>query len=267
MDEERSGKRVKRGIGASAVGIGLLIAKFKTLLPILLGLKWLLIGGKLFLGFGLIFASVLLYAQMFTWKIAIAFVLLLIVHELGHWYAARSVGIAASLPILVPGLGALTMFREPVRSGAHNALIAIAGPLAGAGASGICYAYGLVTGNALWIAVAHIGFLLNAFNLLPVLPFDGGRIAGSVSTRLWLVGVVVLIAALALSGNFTSFSTIIILVLVVASIPRAIAAWRRREPPLYGDLTPRLRAIIASAYFALFGLLGVATYATQAVAP
>ena len=272
VDEERrdappavpASNRAKRGLGASAVGIGLLVAKFKTLWLFLLSLKWILIGGKLFVGFGLIFASIWLYAQLYTWKFAIAFVLLIIVHELGHWYAARSVGIAASLPILIPGLGAVTMFREPIRNGAHNALIAIAGPLAGAAASGICYLYGAVTQNNFWYAAAHIGFLINAFNLLPVLPFDGGRIAGSISTRIWLIGVVALLAVLLLSRTFTSFSSIVIVILVVASIPRAIAAWRKSTPPLYGELTPQVRLIVAAGYFALFGLLGVATYATQA---
>ena len=43
-------------------------------------------------------------------------------------------------------------------------------------------------------ALAFIGFFLNLFNLLPVVPLDGGRIVAAVHPALWLLGFAALIA-------------------------------------------------------------------------
>ena len=38
------------------------------------------------------------------------------------------------------------------------------------------------------------GFFLNLFNLIPISPFDGGRITAIISPRVWLLGVPMLVA-------------------------------------------------------------------------
>jgi Zn-dependent protease len=42
------------------------------------------------------------------------------------------------------------------------------------------------------LAVAYAGFFLNLFNLIPLSPFDGGRITAVLTPRIWLLGVPVL---------------------------------------------------------------------------
>jgi len=255
----------RRGIGATLAGLGVLALKFKAVLLALWSFKSILILGKLGWSFGSIFVSVWLYAIFWGWKFACAFVLLLVIHEFGHWYAAKSLGLRASLPMLVPLLGAFTRTEMP-RSGVASAIVTLGGPLAGIIGSAICYAYGVATGNPFWHAVAYVGFLINAFNLIPVLPLDGGAIAGILSPRLWLIGVVALVAFIAVTGSFSSITTLIILVLVVLSVPRAIAAWRGTTPPPSPDLTPLQRGSIAAAYFLLLSVSGIAAVASY-VAP
>ena len=46
----------------------------------------------------------------------------------------------------------------------------------------------LATGNEFWQALAYVGFFINLFNLLPVLPLDGGRAMAALSPWVWFVG-------------------------------------------------------------------------------
>lgn len=48
----------------------------------------------------------------------------------------------------------------------------------------------------LLLAIAYAGFFLNLFNLIPMSPFDGGRITAVLSPRIWLLGVPVMLALL-----------------------------------------------------------------------
>jgi len=81
-------------IGGILVALGLAAAKFKTLLVVLFSFKWLVLAPKLLLSFGSMFLSVWLYAQWFGgWKIGIVFVLMILVHELGHYLASRWRGV------------------------------------------------------------------------------------------------------------------------------------------------------------------------------
>ena len=43
-------------------------------------------------------------------------------------------------------------------------------------------------GDELLQALAFVGFFLNLFNLLPVLPLDGGRAMAALTPKMWFVG-------------------------------------------------------------------------------
>ena len=101
------------------------------------------------------------------------------------------------------------------------------------------------------------------FNLAPIGMLDGGRVANSVSPRLWLFGLVALIVA-ALAFHF--FSPLMLL-LIVLSIPQAIAAWQGRHDAAAELLDGSQRATIALAYFGLAGFLFAAMLATRVTVP
>jgi Zn-dependent protease len=259
---QQQGKRGARTAGGILVALGAAALKFKAILLALTSLKWLVLAPKLLLSFGSMFLSVIFYALFFGWKFGIVLVALLAVHELGHYLTFRNLGIPASLPTFVPGLGAFVsspMSKDP----ASNAFAAIMGPVFGIAASAICWAWGLSTGENFWIAAAYFGFFLNLFNLIPAIPLDGGRVAGAIDGRIWLVGAVLLVGALVYLRQFTIFGIVIILVVLFSSVPRGIAAFRGIVDPTIQIVSSRQRVILAVAYFALLGIAGLGAAATN----
>jgi Zn-dependent protease len=240
-------------VGSALVGLALLAAKFKAILALLLSAKWLLFAPKLLLSLGGVFLSLWLYATFWGWKFALIFIALIAVHELGHYVTFRFFGAPVSLPLFVPGLGAMVsspMTNDPGR----NAVAAIMGPVFGVGASAACWSYGLSTGEPFWIAAAYTGFFLNLFNLIPAFPLDGGRIAGAIDGRLWLIGAVLIVGWIVWFHAFSIFALIIVAFVLVQSVPRALAAFRGEVDPRMQIGEPSQRAILALAYFGLLAL-------------
>lgn len=131
------------------------------------------------LKFAGIFLSVGGYALLFGWKFAVGFVLLILVHELGHYVEARRQGLSPSLPVFIPFLGAYVALRGQPFDPWRNALVSIAGPIAGGVAALGCLIYGEVAGSDLVLALAYAGFFLNLINLVPIGILDGGHILRS----------------------------------------------------------------------------------------
>lgn len=250
--------------GGVLVGLGLLLAKFKGALALLLSFKWLFLGSKILLSFGSMFVSVLLYAALFGgWKIAIVFVAMILVHELGHYLTWRNFGVAVNLPMFIPGLGAFVSSHGGTP--AQNLAAALAGPLFGILAATVCWVYGLETGDRFWIACAYIGFFLNFLNLMPIPMLDGGAISGALDARLWYLGIPLFIAFIVLT-RASVFSILFVILIAVSAVPRWIALWRGEIDPRASGLTPLQRTIGGVAYLGLV-LLGVAGAAATHLAP
>ncbi len=134
------------------------------------GAKW----GFVLLKFSSIFIAVAAYALIFGWKFAVGFVLLIFVHELGHYIEAKREGLSPRLPVFIPFLGAYVQYTrghpwQTVR-------VAIAGPILGGAAAAVCLGIAESNGSRLMYALAYSGFFLNLFNLLPFGIFDGGAV-------------------------------------------------------------------------------------------
>jgi Zn-dependent protease len=124
--------------------------------------------------FSTVFIAVAAYALIFGWKFAVGFVLLILLHETGHYIEAKREGLHPRLPVFVPFLGAYVAYTrghpwQTVR-------VAIAGPILGGAAAAVCYLIGETRHSPLFLALAYSGFFLNLLNLLPVWPLDGGAI-------------------------------------------------------------------------------------------
>ncbi|HEY0384276.1 MAG TPA: site-2 protease family protein [Candidatus Elarobacter sp.] len=253
-------------VGGVLVALGLAAVKFKAALVVLLNLKWLILAPKLLLSFGSMFLSIWFYALLFGWKFGVVFVLLILVHEMGHFLTFRNFGTAVSLPLFIPGLGAFVsspMTADPAR----NAIAALMGPVFGVAAAAVCWGYGIATGEPFWIAAAYVGFFLNLFNLIPAFPFDGGRVAGAIDGRIWLVGVALLLGWVVVFRHFTPFTLLILIFVLVSSVPRGIAAWRGQVDPLVQVASAGQRGALAVAYFALIAVAVAGSAATHIGTP
>lgn len=136
-------------------------------------------GAATFKFFG-IFIAVGGYALIWGWRFAVGFVLLILVHELGHFVEAKRQGLNPSLPVFIPFLGAYVVMKNAPFDPWRNLLVSAAGPFAGGLASLAVWGAGEALDSRLLVALAYVGFLLNLFNLIPFRPLDGGFIWHSV---------------------------------------------------------------------------------------
>ncbi|MEO6913025.1 MAG: site-2 protease family protein [Candidatus Baltobacteraceae bacterium] len=259
---EKKGGATKTA-GGVAAALLIFFAKFKGLLLLLLNLKWVFIGFKLLTFAGTFLLSIWFYSLFWGWKFALVFVVLIAVHEFGHYFTMRFFGVPGSLPFFIPGLGALVNMTGRPASAFHESLIAFAGPFIGTVGAGICAFIGYSTNQPFWFAAAYLGFFLNLFNLAPVMPLDGGRIVGSISPRIWVGGLVLFVIAI---FAFHIYNPLIWL-LILVSLPQVWAAWKGQLNQQYYSITTPQKVTIAVLYFALAAGLLAGMIATHVPVP
>ena len=124
--------------------------------------------GKFLLTGGTMLVSAWFYALIFGWQFGVGIVLLIFVHEMGHVVAAATQGVRVSVPIFLPGMGALIMKDKAARSAYGEAIIGIGGPIGGTLASLACVALFMITGGEIYRGLAYFGFMMNLFNMMPI---------------------------------------------------------------------------------------------------
>jgi Zn-dependent protease len=215
----------------------------------------LLVGKVKLLGTaGTALVSVAAYALFWGWTFAVGFVVLLFVHEMGHVIQLRREGIKASAPMFVPFLGAAVMMKQMPDDALAEARVGLAGPVLGTLGAGACFALAEATGSDLLRALAYIGFFLNLINLIPVVPFDGGRAMAAMAPWLWFVGLGALVALLLLVGNP------FLLIFVVFGVMETWRRWEARRKgtiaqAAYYRVSPRNRLLVGAVYLGLIVLL------------
>jgi Zn-dependent protease len=246
-----------RRIGSALAALGLLLvkvgAKGKALLLLLPKLKLFTTSASMLVSIGA-------YALIWGWRFGVGFVLLLLVHEMGHVIQLRREGIKASAPMFIPFLGALVAMKELPKDAAAEARVGLAGPVLGSIGCLVPLALFALTGNDLFKALAFVGFFLNLFNLLPVLPLDGGRAMAALSPWMWFAGYGLLIAATVAFPN-----PIMLLVLLIGGL-ETWRRWQQRKTPEareYNRVRPLTRAAVAAVYISLVAALAVGMDATH----
>ncbi|MGA8219455.1 MAG: site-2 protease family protein [Solirubrobacterales bacterium] len=244
-------------IGGALAAIGLLLAKIGAKAKLLLVALPKL---KLFSTSASMLVSIAAYQLIFGWLFSIGFVLLLLLHELGHVFQLRREGIKASAPMFIPFMGAVISAKSMGDDAAAEARVGLAGPILGSIATLVPLGIWLATGSDFWRALAFIGFFLNLFNLLPMLPLDGGRAMAALSPWVWLVGF----AGLAAMAFFFP-SPILILILVLGGF-ETWRRWKARNTPegrAYHRIPTRTRVLVAATYLLLIVALAVGTSVTH----
>ncbi len=192
--------------------------------------------------------SIGVYATQWGWPFAVGFVLLIFVHELGHALALKHEGIPAGAPVFIPFVGAFVAMQGRPRDAYVEARVALAGPVLGSLGAWAVLGAGLALDQRLLAAIGHTAVLINLFNLVPVSPLDGGRIAGAFTRGYWLIGYAVGVVALLVTR-----SPLLLIVLLVGLWTLS----RRWRNPIPGyDAIPREhRLAVALGYAALVAAL------------
>ncbi len=151
-------------------------------------------------------ASVAAYSWLFSFQFALALIACLVFHEYGHIRAMKYFGMKTKGIYLIPFMGGLALSDEKINTRWQDVVISIMGPTFGLFMSiAALFAYWF-TGNIFFAGLATFNALLNLFNLLPILPLDGGHILKSISFSMnSMLGLVACIAGAAI-GVFISYT-------------------------------------------------------------
>ena len=245
-----------RRAGGLIAAAALLLFKFGAKLK---GLLLLLPKLKIFTTSASMLVSIGAYALIWGWKFALGFVLLLFIHEIGHVIQLRREGIPASAPMFIPFLGALVAMKELPKDAGAEARVGLAGPVLGTLGCLIPLALYGITDDELFKALAFVGFFLNLFNLLPVLPLDGGRAMAALSPKVWYAGFALLVAVTVIYPN-----PIMLLILLLGGYEtyRRFKARHTPESREYNRVPARTRWGVAVVYLGLAALLALGMDAT-----
>lgn len=246
---------IKRRLAPIGAAIAAFLAKIKTIILLLPKTKLLLTAGTMLV-------SIAAYGAIWGFSFALGFVVLLLVHEMGHVIALRREGIKASAPTFIPFLGAVISARSLGDNAAAEARVGLAGPVLGTIGSAVCLVIWHATGNDFWRALAFTGFFLNLFNLLPVVPLDGGRAMAAMAPWMWGVGFIGMVVLAFV------FPNPIILIIVIFAGFETYKRWKMRrtgslEQLAYYRVRPRDRWLVAAVYLTLVALLVVGMDATH----
>src|SRR4051812_8194583 len=185
---------IKRILGPLAV-VGAMLAKFgKAGLLFATKAKFLATSGSMLV-------SVAAYALIWGWTFAAGFVALLFVHEMGHYIQLRREGVRPSGMLFIPFLGAVVGARSLGGSALAEARVGLAGPVLGSIGAALVALWGFAVDSDLLKALAFTGFFLNLFNLLPVVPLDGGRAMAAMAPWMWFLGLGAVITLVFLKPN------------------------------------------------------------------
>jgi len=252
-------RNVRKRIGSALAAIGAAVAKFFAAIK---GLLLVLPKLKLLTTSGTALVSVAAYSLFWGWEFAAGFVVLLFLHEMGHVIALRREGIKASAPMFIPFMGAAIFSKSVGDNALAEARVGLAGPVLGTLAAAAVAVAGALTGSSFLLALAYVGFLINLFNLLPVVPLDGGRAMAAMAPWMWFIGFGALVAMVLL------FPNPILLIILLFGGMETYRRWQQRktrslQQAAYYRVAPRHRVLVGAVYITLIIALAFGMHETH----
>lgn len=239
-----------RRLWGLVVAAGLFLLKFGA---VLYKLKFVTVAGSMIVSVGA-------YALLGGWWFGAGLVGLIFVHEMGHVLALKRQGVPASAPLFIPFMGAVIGMKKLPESAWREAEVALAGPLLGSLGAAAVWAAGGYYHSRFLVALAFVGFLINLFNLIPVVPLDGGRAVSALHPAIWLLGLAGLVALAVVQP-----SPILPIIIIFGGL-ELWRRWRSRGLPEfagYYEVTGRQRLAVAVVYLGLAALLVLGMDATH----
>jgi len=161
-------------------------------------------------------------------------------------------------PTFIPFVGAWVAMKDMPRDVETEAYVGLAGPVVGTLGAIAVYWVAHVQASTLLLAIAYGGFFINLFNLIPLSPFDGGRITAIISPRVWLAGVPIL------AGLFFWRPSPMLILMALLAAPQVVKAFRHdpndAETRRYYTVALGKRMQYAVWYLGLAAFLAIMTY-------
>lgn len=191
------------------------------------------------------------YALIYGWSFAVALVYLLFVHEMGHLFAAKKIKLPTTPAIFIPFMGAAIGMKERPKNAKDEGFLAYMGPVFGLLSFLPAIPLYLLTEEPFWALVIVFGSMLNLFNLIPLSPLDGGRIVAGISTKLWGVGLVLLLGFAIWSTSILAFIVLIFGILQWISVykEQKNSGKKQQEAKDYHDMLVTLENIAATSSY------------------
>lgn len=176
-------------------------------------------------------ASVAGYAWLFTFEFALMLIACLVIHEYGHVRAMKYFGIKTKGIYLIPFVGGLAVSDEKITTRWQDVVISLMGPAFGLITSVLGVVLYYATEMEIFAGVAVLSALLNLFNLLPILPLDGGHVLKSISfsMRSWVgLSICILGVIFGLWISYTFGLMLLVFFLFIGALEIAFE-WRGRH--------------------------------------
>jgi Zn-dependent protease len=126
-----------------------------------------------YLGITLVF--VILAGLLLDWTFALSLLVVIGLHEAGHWLAMRIMGYRDLHLQMLPLVGGVTLGRDTCHKAAHRILASLMGPLPGIILGTLILSFSGMEGD--WVTKFGITLLVvNYLSLLPIMPLDGGQL-------------------------------------------------------------------------------------------
>jgi Zn-dependent protease len=188
----------------------------------------LIVSGALFYGIG---------AAAWSWKLAALLIPILLIHELGHYLAMLVFRYRNLRMFFIPLIGAAVIGRHYNVPAWKKAVVSLMGPLPGIAVGTALGIAAIFLKHELLLEVATLTVVLNGFNLLPILPLDGGwTLHALLFSRHVLLdagfrvvtGLALIIGAISLDQYFLAYLGVAMLIAIPAAYRMATIAARLR---------------------------------------
>ncbi|RTR40273.1 site-2 protease family protein [Shewanella canadensis] len=176
-------------------------------------------------------ASIAAYSWLFSFQFALALIACLVFHEYGHIRAMKYFGMKTKGIYLIPFMGGLALSDEKINTRWQDVVISIMGPSFGLLMSILSLVAYWLTGNVFFAGLAAFNALLNLFNLLPILPLDGGHILKSISFSMNSIlglGACIAGAAIGVYLSYTLGLALLGFLLLIGSL-EIVFEWKTRH--------------------------------------
>lgn len=197
------------------------------------------------------------YSWLFSIPFALLLIFCLVVHEYGHIRAMKYFGMKTKGIYLIPFVGGAAVGENNLNTRWQNVVISIMGPVFGTALSIIALLLYYITGMPIFAGVAGINALLNLFNLLPILPLDGGHILKAITFSMHSIAGLMLCICGILLGIVISYSfglALLWFLLFIGSF-EILLEWRHRQHSSLLPLDLYGQVFSAVWYLAIMGIL------------